>query len=109
MKNKKTNIDLKTGMDRRSFIRLAGLGMMAISIPSRASNSSLLLPALLGTRDLGKLKVSSLGLGCMTMNGGQYNAPKDKKEMIRVIHQAVDSGVTFFDTAEAYGPFINEE
>src|SRR5690606_11415776 len=58
---------------------------------------------------LGSLEVSALGLGCMTMNGGQYNAPKDKQAMIRVIHQAVAGGVTLFDTAEVYGPFINEE
>lgn len=45
----------------------------------------------------------------MSMNGGQYNRPKDKGEMIRVIHAAVDQGVDFFDTAEVYGPFINEE
>ena len=45
----------------------------------------------------------------MSMNGGQYNPPKDKREMIRLIHNAVDRGITFFDTAEVYGPFVNEE
>lgn len=60
-------------------------------------------------RKLGALQVSAIGLGCMSMNGGQYNRPKDKGEMIRVIHAAVDQGVDFFDTAEVYGPFINEE
>ncbi|WKN24565.2 aldo/keto reductase [Azotobacter vinelandii] len=57
----------------------------------------------------GALEVSALGLGCMSMNGGQYNPPGDKREMIRVIHAAIDRGVDFFDTAEVYGPFINEE
>lgn len=45
----------------------------------------------------------------MSMNGGQYNPPKDKGEMIRLIHAAIDRGVNFFDTAEVYGPWINEE
>lgn len=60
-------------------------------------------------RKLGALEVSAIGLGCMTMNGGQYNPPKDTQEMIGLIHQAVDRGVTYFDTAEVYGPFVNEE
>jgi aryl-alcohol dehydrogenase-like predicted oxidoreductase len=62
------------------------------------------------TRTLGKsnLKVSALGLGCMGMSFS-YGAPKDEGEMILLMHKAVDLGVTFFDTAEVYGPFINEE
>jgi aryl-alcohol dehydrogenase-like predicted oxidoreductase len=62
------------------------------------------------TRKLGKsnLEVSALGLGCMGMSFG-YGTIADKKEMITLIHKAVESGVTFFDTAEVYGPFINEE
>src|ERR1044071_5577573 len=61
-------------------------------------------------RKLGKsgLEVSALGLGCMGMSFG-YGPPKDKQEMISVIRSAVELGVTFFDTAEVYGPFINEE
>src|SRR6476646_2598668 len=61
-------------------------------------------------RKLGKsnLEVSAIGLGCMGMSFG-YGPPKDKQEMISVIRAAVDLGVTFFDTAEVYGPFINEE
>src|SRR5215470_11142707 len=62
------------------------------------------------TRELGKsgLEVSALGLGCMGMSFG-YGPPADKKEMISLIRSAVDRGVTFFDTAEVYGPFTNEE
>jgi aryl-alcohol dehydrogenase-like predicted oxidoreductase len=62
------------------------------------------------TRKLGKsnLEVSALGLGCMGMSYG-YGPPKDKQEMISLIRAAVDRGVTFFDTAEVYGPFTNEE
>lgn len=61
-------------------------------------------------RELGKsgLKVSAMGLGCMGMSHG-YGAAGDKKEMIKLIHQAVEKGVTFFDTAEVYGPYTNEE
>src|SRR5579862_4648170 len=61
-------------------------------------------------RKLGKsnLEVSALGLGCMGMSYG-YGPASDKQEMISVIRSAVELGVTFFDTAEAYGPFTNEE
>src|SRR5512140_4008092 len=62
------------------------------------------------TRKLGtsNLDVSALGLGCMSMSFG-YGPAGDKQEMISLIRSAVEQGVTFFDTAEVYGPFINEE
>jgi aryl-alcohol dehydrogenase-like predicted oxidoreductase len=61
-------------------------------------------------RKLGKsnLEVSAIGLGCMGMSFG-YGPPKDKQEMIALIRASVEIGVTFFDTAEVYGPFLNEE
>src|SRR5208283_3018672 len=61
-------------------------------------------------RKLGKsnLEVSAIGLGCMGMSFG-YGPPADKREMIALIRKAIEQGVTFFDTAEAYGPFTNEE
>jgi aryl-alcohol dehydrogenase-like predicted oxidoreductase len=61
-------------------------------------------------RQLGKsgLEVSALGLGCMGMSFG-YGPPADKQQMISLIRTAVDRGITFFDTAEVYGPFTNEE
>ena len=61
-------------------------------------------------RKLGKsnLEVSAIGLGCMGMSFS-YGPPKDTKEMTDLLHAAVDRGITFFDTAEVYGPFINEE
>jgi aryl-alcohol dehydrogenase-like predicted oxidoreductase len=59
-------------------------------------------------RTLGTLEVSALGLGCMSMSSG-YGPPADKREMIALIRAAVERGVTFFDTAQVYGPFTNEE
>jgi aryl-alcohol dehydrogenase-like predicted oxidoreductase len=62
------------------------------------------------TRILGNsgLEVSAIGLGCMGMSFA-YGEAKDKKEMISLIHSAIEKGITFFDTAEMYGPFTNEE
>jgi aryl-alcohol dehydrogenase-like predicted oxidoreductase len=55
----------------------------------------------------GGLEVSALGLGCMGMSFG-YDPAGDRQEMIALLRSAVERGVTFFDTAEAYGPFVNE-
>lgn len=62
------------------------------------------------TRKLGKqgLEVSALGLGCMGMSMS-FGPPGEKNEMIKVLHHAVEKGITFFDTAEVYGPYTNEE
>jgi aryl-alcohol dehydrogenase-like predicted oxidoreductase len=64
------------------------------------------------TRKLGSagLEVSAIGLGCMTMSHG-YGAPEDRdeRESIATVHRAIELGVTFFDTAEAYGPYANEQ
>src|SRR2546427_4211284 len=61
-------------------------------------------------RKLGKsnLEVSAIGLGCMGMSFS-YGPPKDKQDMTALLRAAVDRGITFFDTAEVYGPYINEE
>src|SRR5690348_13968538 len=62
------------------------------------------------TRKLGKsnLEVSAMGLGCMGMSFS-YGPPKDKQEMTTLLRAAVERGITFFDTAEVYGPYLNEE
>ena len=54
------------------------------------------------------LEVSALGLGCMGMSDS-YGPPADRQEMVALLRSAVEHGVTFFDTAEVYGPFTNEE
>ena len=61
-------------------------------------------------RKLGKskLEVSAIGLGCMGMSWS-YGPAKDKQDMIALLRASVERGVTFFDTAEVYGPFLNEE
>jgi aryl-alcohol dehydrogenase-like predicted oxidoreductase len=61
-------------------------------------------------RKIGKsnLEVSAIGFGCMGMSFS-YGPPKDKSEMTSLLHAAVERGTTFFDTAEVYGPFLNEE
>ena len=61
-------------------------------------------------RKLGKsnLEVSAIGLGCMGMSV-MYGLPKDRQEMSALLRSAVERGVTFFDTAEVYGPYTNEE
>ena len=60
-------------------------------------------------RFLGKnLEVSAIGLGCMGMSSA-YGPPANKQEMISLLRKAVELGITFFDTAEVYGPFKNEE
>jgi aryl-alcohol dehydrogenase-like predicted oxidoreductase len=61
-------------------------------------------------RTLGQgLQVSALGLGCMGMSQSYGPNPGDREEMVAVLRGAVERGVTFFDTAEVYGPYVNEE
>jgi aryl-alcohol dehydrogenase-like predicted oxidoreductase len=97
---------------RREFFKNAALAGAALSLSPgvilAASPSNQELPSL-STRKLGPLKVSALGLGCMNMVSGTYNPTPDKKEMIAHLRKAVERGVTFFDTAEVYGPYGSEE
>jgi aryl-alcohol dehydrogenase-like predicted oxidoreductase len=101
-------------IDRREFI-MAGLALAAASMFSNIAGAApTKQPQMIPRRKLGgTLEVSALGLGCMVMSGiygpPRDKQPKDKREMIRLIHAAVDRGVTFFDTAELYGPLTNEE
>lgn len=102
---------------RRDFISksaLLGAGMAATPMAFAQGDTSGETKPMDATaapkkRMLGTLEVSPIGLGCMSMKSGSYNPPRDKKDMIPVIRGAVDMGVTFFDTAEVYGPFTDEE
>lgn len=106
----------KEGINRRNFLGKAALigaalsaGPLTFSAQGAKSKGNIATSNAGDKRKLGSLEVSSIGLGCMSMTSGSYNPPRSKKEMIPVIRGAVDSGVTFFDTAEVYGPFTNEE
>ncbi|MAU70656.1 MAG: aldo/keto reductase [Pseudozobellia sp.] len=115
MKNKKNHSNNK-GISRRKFASRSALGLAGLTVSSTlsavAQNTKTMMS---GTRTnttnrmLGDLEVSGIGLGCMSMKSGSYNPPRDNSEMIPVIRGAVDLGVTFFDTAEVYGPFTDEE
>jgi aryl-alcohol dehydrogenase-like predicted oxidoreductase len=108
-------------MKRREFLA-AGLAFTAASVlPTNAqpqksrsgnagvANATRVLNSRKGRRKLGPLEVSAVGLGCMSMAGGFYDPRQDKHEMVKLIRAAFDRGVTFFDTAEVYGPFVSEE
>lgn len=116
----------KRGMSRRKFISgiaLTGVGLAFGKVLNAADTfggtvggsaktvggGNTAAPSSLPKRRLGNLEVSAIGLGCMSMNSGNYNPPRTAKEMAPVIAAAVERGITLFDTAEAYGPFINEE
>jgi hypothetical protein len=106
-------------VDRRSFLKLTGAGLVA-ALPINAA--SWVGPAaaqstqdtkggayIMKTRKLGGLEVSELGFGNMSLSGGHYGPGVDRAQGIRVIRDAYEQGVTFFDTAEVYGPYVNEE
>lgn len=120
MDNLKNDPVSENGLELRDRRRLlvTGLGLAATSLLTSGSASAQtqqpgqLLTAQQGTqqgrRRLGTLEVSALGFGCMNV-AGMYNRPTDKQEAIRLIRAAYDRGVTLFDTAEVYGPFLSEE
>jgi aryl-alcohol dehydrogenase-like predicted oxidoreductase len=117
--------DGRPAMKSRRKLLAGGLGLAAASllsrIPAGAQGQQAGGPARGGAttdkgqltntdrRKLGSLDVSTLGLGCMSMAPGFYNPAPPKQEMVAHIRAAVERGVTFFDTAEVYGPFISEE
>lgn len=108
--------------DRRGFLKAASIAAAGAALPIGAA--SLATPALaqtaqrsgssgqtytIGKRKLGKLEVSELGFGCMSNSPGHYGPGVDRAKSIRVIRDAYERGITFFDTAEVYGPYVNEE
>lgn len=80
----------------------------AATLPSPSATENRQQPRFLPQRRLGSLQVSAIGLGCLPMVG-YYGGTYAKKDMIALIRRAYDSGVTFFDTAEVYGPYTSEE
>ncbi len=102
---------------RRQFLKsTALLGAAVAAVPlwepasaqAQAPTARSLGSSTMKTRKLGNLEVSELGFGCMNLSGN-YNAPVAKDHGIKTIQAAFENGVTFFDTAEVYGPYINEE
>lgn len=111
--------------DRRNFI-VAGTGLLLaasplgdtgnafaqMTNPGSGSSTSAAAPVMeqpMSTRKLGSLEVSSMGLGCLPMVGYYGGGPRDRKAMVSLIRTAFEQGVTFFDTAEVYGPHLSEE
>ena len=103
---------------RRNFLQksvISGAGLMFVpglisASPKDAANNEIKNDKTdkMTTRNLGKLKVSALGAGCMSISAN-YGAPAKIEEGIKTIRKAYESGVTFFDTAEVYGPYTNEK
>ena len=104
----------RTSLDRREYLRVVALAGATLAVspltwgaasdqPGQAAK-----PSNLQTRRLGNLVVSELGAGCMSISAN-YGPPADIQQGINVIRSAYDQGVTFFDTAEVYGPFTNED
>ncbi len=100
-------------LNRREFLlAAAGLASAQLLTAVTATAHSLELEKggdKMKTRKLGSLEVSELGFGNMGLSGGHYGPGVDRAQGIRVIRDAYDRGVTFFDTAEVYGPYVNEE
>lgn len=111
--------------DRRNFlIAGAGLALAATTLgrsgavmakpagqdtPNAPSDAAPVQKETLTTRKLGSLEVSSMGLGCLPMVGYYGGGPRDRKAMVSLIRAAFEQGITFFDTAEVYGPHLSEE
>jgi aryl-alcohol dehydrogenase-like predicted oxidoreductase len=107
------------GQERHSFslsrreVLAAGAGVAAAHFfggtTALAQSQPEKAKGIMKTRNLGKLEVSELGFGNMTLSGGHYGTGADRAQGIRLIRDAHERGVTFFDTAEVYGPYVNEE
>ena len=107
-------------INRRKFFKKAamvsaGLSIATSGLMASSDTDSPTQPnqnrskSAVGKRKLGSLEVSGIGLGCMSMVAGTYNPTPPKQEMIAHIRKAVERGITFFDTAEVYGPYASEE
>ena len=105
--------------DRRRFLMAAGAAVAGAALPlsgapwaspaAAQSTQPIRGGQTMKTRKLGSLEVSELGFGNMGLSGGHYGPGVDKAQGIRMIREAYEQGVRFFDTAEVYGPYVNEE
>jgi aryl-alcohol dehydrogenase-like predicted oxidoreductase len=106
--------------DRRGFLKVAVMAAASAGLPvvagswaspgaAQSTQSSKREGYTMKTRKLGGLEVSELGFGNMGLSGGHYGPGVDRAQGIRMIRDAHERGVTFFDTAEVYGPYVNEE
>lgn len=115
MKNNESNNNMEN--PRREFIQKSAFGAIGLAIAPSLMSSSVNDSEIdkvsrdknekMNTRNLGKLKVSALGAGCMSISAN-YGAPAKPEEGIKTLRKAYEQGVTFFDTAEVYGPYTNE-
>jgi len=105
---------------RRSFMKAAGiaavgaslpLGALPVVTPAHAQTPQKVRDSVyaIGRRQLANLQVSELGFGCMSNSPGHYGPGINRATSLRVIRDAYDRGIRFFDTAEVYGPYVNEE
>ena len=110
----------QTNNDRRRFLKIAGTAIAGTALPiagaaawASPAAAQATAPAnrkdTMQARKLGRLEVSALGFGNMGLSGGHYGPGVDRAQGIRMIRHAHERGVTFFDTAEVYGPYVNEE
>lgn len=114
MKNIESN---NVGNPRRAFLQKTAMGGIGLVLAPALMSSSVTHAETnkvdsdkntkMNTRNLGKLKVSALGAGCMSISAN-YGAPAKPEEGIKTLRKAYEQGVTFFDTAEVYGPYTNE-
>ena len=114
MESNNTRETAESGGRRRDFLKLAstvaaGVATASWVFPASAESKESKGKDSMKTRKLGDLEVSELGFGDMGLSGGHYGPGVDKAQGIRVIRDAHERGVTFFDTAEVYGPYVNEE
>lgn len=95
-------------LDRREFITAGLIAAASMMLPRIAVSAPATQPMMSARRKLGTLEVSSIGLGCMNVVWG-FGPPIDKRDAVKLIRHAYDRGVTYFDSAEVYGPFLSEE
>ena len=104
------NTGLQSGLSRRDFLTTAALIGASLALPSTrtATADEAKATSAMTTRRLGRLEVSAIGAGCMSISAN-YGPPAPRGQGISVIRTAYEKGVTFFDTAEVYGPYTNED